>query len=106
METVLQIHFTEEKGDILLFLTGKEEIDTVCETLRKRMKEFEKSQKIPELNIIPIYAALPPDLQNEIFTPSSDGSRKCIVATNIAEASITIDGIYYVVDPGFCIVIP
>lgn len=40
-------------------------------------------------------------LQTRIFEPAPPGTRKCVVATNIAEASLTIDGIYYVVDPGF-----
>lgn len=39
--------------------------------------------------------------QTRIFEPAPPGTRKCVVATNIAEASLTIDGIYYVVDPGF-----
>ena len=43
----------------------------------------------------------PPPLQTRIFEPAPPGKRKCVVATNIAEASLTIDGIYYVVDPGF-----
>ena len=55
----------------------------------------------PELIILPIYSSLPSDLQSRIFEPAPAGSRKCVIATNIAEASLTIDGIYYVVDPGF-----
>lgn len=55
----------------------------------------------PELIILPCYSTLPSDLQNRIFLPTPQGKRKCIIATNIAEASLTIDGIYYVVDPGF-----
>lgn len=55
----------------------------------------------PELKILPIYSSLPSDLQSLIFEPAKPGSRKCVIATNIAEASLTIDGIYYVVDPGF-----
>lgn len=55
----------------------------------------------PELIVLPVYSALPSEMQSRIFEPAPPGSRKCIVATNIAEASLTIDGIYYVVDPGF-----
>ncbi len=55
----------------------------------------------PELIILPVYSALPSDMQSKIFDPAPDGQRKCIIATNIAEASLTIDGIFYVVDPGF-----
>lgn len=43
----------------------------------------------------------PPRPQTRIFEPAPPGTRKCVIATNIAEASLTIDGIYYVVDPGF-----
>lgn len=55
----------------------------------------------PELIILPVYSALPTELQQKIFDPAPTGARKIVIATNIAEASITIDGIYYVVDPGF-----
>lgn len=55
----------------------------------------------PELVVLPVYSALPSEMQSKIFEPAPPGTRKCVVATNIAEASLTIDGIYYVVDPGF-----
>ena len=58
--------------------------------------------KIGELIILPIYSALPTDLQAKIFEKTPDGARKVVLATNIAETSITIDGIVYVVDCGFC----
>lgn len=54
----------------------------------------------PPLIILPVYAALPSEMQTMIFEEAPPGSRKCVIATNIAEASLTIDGIYYVVDPG------
>ncbi|KAG6054566.1 hypothetical protein E4U17_003670 [Claviceps sp. LM77 group G4] len=97
--TVMQIHLTEPKGDILLFLTGKEEIDTACEILYERMKALGPS--VPELLVLPVYAQLPPEMQSRIFDPAPPGARKVVIATNIAETSITIDEIYYVVDPGF-----
>ncbi|UPQ97127.1 DEAH-box nuclear pre-mRNA splicing factor [Chloropicon primus] len=97
--TVMQIHLTEPEGDILVFLTGQEEIDTACEILYDRMKAL--GPAVPELIILPVYSALPSEMQTKIFDPAPEGSRKCVVATNIAEASLTIDGIYYVVDPGF-----
>jgi ATP-dependent RNA helicase DHX8/PRP22 len=56
----------------------------------------------PDLIILPVYGSLPSEMQSRIFDPPPAGSRKCVVATNIAEASLTIDGIYYVIDPGFC----
>ena len=97
--TVMQIHLTEPPGDILLFLTGQEEIDTSCEILFERMKALGPS--VPELVILPVYSALPSEMQSKIFDPAPPGSRKVVIATNIAETSITIDHIYYVIDPGF-----
>lgn len=99
LTTIMQIHLTEPPGDILLFLTGKEEIDTSCEILFERMKALGPS--VPELMILPIYGALPSEIASRIFDPAPDGTRKVVIATNIAETSITIDGIYFVVDPGF-----
>ena len=98
--TIMQIHLSEPAGDILVFLTGQEEIDTCSEILFGRMKAL--GELAPELIILPVYGALPSEMQSRIFEPAPPGSRKCIIATNIAEASLTIDGIYYVVDPGFC----
>ncbi|XP_019250868.1 PREDICTED: probable pre-mRNA-splicing factor ATP-dependent RNA helicase DEAH5 [Nicotiana attenuata] len=97
--TVMQIHLTEPEGDILLFLTGQEEIDYACQCLFERMKGLGKN--VPELIILPVYSALPSEMQSRIFDPAPPGKRKVVVATNIAEASLTIDGIYYVIDPGF-----
>ncbi|KAG7660883.1 PRP22 [[Candida] subhashii] len=99
LDSVMQIHISEPPGDILVFLTGQEEIDTSCEVLFERMKIL--GEAVPELIILPVYSALPSEIQTRIFEPTPPGSRKVILATNIAETSITIDGIYYVVDPGF-----
>lgn len=98
--SVLQIHVTQPSGDILVFLTGQEEIETANEMLQERTKKL--GSKIKELIILPIYANLPSDMQSKIFEPTPPGARKVILATNIAETSLTIDGIKYVIDPGFC----
>ena len=82
-----------------LSLLGQEEIDTACEILYERMKSL--GPEVPELIILPVYSALPSEMQTRIFDPAPPGTRKVVVATNIAETSLTIDGIYYVVDPGF-----
>jgi ATP-dependent RNA helicase DHX8/PRP22 len=97
--TVMQIHLDQPAGDVLVFLTGQEEIDTCCETLYSRMQAL--GDLAPELIILPVYSALPSEIQSRIFDPAPPGARKVVIATNIAEASLTIDGIYYVVDPGF-----
>ncbi|SCO71671.1 pre-mRNA-splicing factor ATP-dependent RNA helicase PRP22, putative [Plasmodium vivax] len=99
--TVLNIHLNEHPGDILVFLTGQDEINTACEILHERMKKLE-SMSPPPLIILPIYSSLPSEMQSVIFDPAPQGCRKCILATNIAEASLTIDGIFFVIDPGFC----
>ncbi|CAM0955681.1 unnamed protein product [Alopecurus aequalis] len=98
--TILQLHVTEPAGDILLFLTGQDEIETVEEVLKEKMRTH--GSKMAELVICPIYANLPTELQAKIFEPAPEGVRKVVLATNIAETSLTIDGIKYVIDPGFC----
>eukprot|EP00906_Rhabdomonas_costata_P005782 RCo008591 len=97
---VFQIHLNEPPGDILIFLTGQEEIEECSETIRERMRGM--GSKMVELIVLPIYSTLPSEQQARIFEPAPPGARKVIVATNIAETSLTIDGIVYVVDAGFC----
>jgi pre-mRNA-splicing factor ATP-dependent RNA helicase DHX16 len=99
--TAMMVH--EEKplpGDILVFLPGQEEIETCAQLLRDASQE--KGSSIRELMILPIYSTLPPEEQNKIYSPTPTGSRKVVIATNIAETSITIDGIVYVIDSGLC----
>ncbi|KAK1296057.1 putative pre-mRNA-splicing factor ATP-dependent RNA helicase [Acorus calamus] len=98
--TVLQIHVTQSPGDVLVFFTGQEEIEAAEEILKHRTRGL--GTKISELIICPIYANLPTELQAKIFEPTPEGARKVVLATNIAETSLTIDGIKYVIDPGFC----
>ncbi|XP_027767529.1 pre-mRNA-splicing factor ATP-dependent RNA helicase DEAH1-like [Solanum pennellii] len=97
--TALQIHVTQPPGDILIFLTGQEEIEAAEEIIKHRIRGL--GSKIAELIICPIYANLPTELQAKIFEPTPEGARKVVLATNIAETSLTIDGIKYVIDPGF-----
>ena len=81
MVTVLQIHVTQPTGDILVFLTGQEEIEASQELLQERTRKL--GSKIKELIILPIYANLPSDLQAKIFEPTPPGGRKvCTVALN------------------------
>ncbi|CCD25179.1 DEAH-box ATP-dependent RNA helicase PRP22 NDAI_0E03620 [Naumovozyma dairenensis CBS 421] len=99
LESVMNIHINDGPGDILVFLTGQEEIDACCEMLYERVKTL--GDAIDDLLILPVYSALPSEIQSKIFEPTPKGSRKVVFATNIAETSITIDGIFYVIDPGF-----
>ena len=97
--TVFQIHITQGRGDILVFLTGQEEIEAAEMNLQETARKL--GSKVPEMIICPIYANLPSDLQAKIFEPTPPKARKVVLATNIAETSLTIDGIVYVIDPGF-----
>ncbi|RSL42696.1 Pre-mRNA-splicing factor ATP-dependent RNA helicase-like protein cdc28 [Fusarium sp. AF-6] len=97
--TTFQIHTTQGKGDILIFLTGQDEIEAAELEIAETAKKL--GSRIKELVICPIYANLPSELQSKIFEPTPDGARKVVLATNIAETSLTIDGIVYVIDPGY-----
>jgi pre-mRNA-splicing factor ATP-dependent RNA helicase DHX16 len=97
--TVFQIHTTQPTGDILVFFTGQDEIEAAQENLQETARAL--GNKIKELIVCPIYANLPSDMQAKIFEPTPEGARKVVLATNIAETSITIDGVVFVIDPGF-----
>ena len=97
VKKALEVHISEPPGDILIFMTGQEDIEAVCYLLADRLIKT-RTQLL--LNILPIYSQLPSEAQTRIFQPSAE--RKCIVATNIAETSLTLDGVKYVIDSGFC----
>lgn len=111
VETVFNIHMKEPNGDILVFLTGREEIDNVLQQVADRAQRYvylllrtltcSLPAAAPKILPLPLYASLPPEEQALIFDPPPRDTRKIIFATNIAEASVTIDGIKYVVDCGF-----
>ena len=99
--TILQIHIDpslQPPGDILVFLTGQEEINECISILQSKTKLLPPT--CPQFLLIPLYAALTPSQQSLAFSPTPKGFRKIIVSTNIAETSITIPGIKYVVDCG------
>ena len=96
IRTVMEIHLSEEKGDILVFLTGQDEIEDVCDKIKEKSSLLATDQ----LCVLPLYGMLTYEQQKKVFSPSVE--RKCIVATNIAETSLTIEGVVYVVDSGFC----
>eukprot|EP00928_Gymnodinium_smaydae_P015558 TRINITY_DN15761_c0_g1_i1.p1 TRINITY_DN15761_c0_g1~~TRINITY_DN15761_c0_g1_i1.p1 ORF type:complete len:1040 (+),score=243.54 TRINITY_DN15761_c0_g1_i1:85-3204(+) len=98
--TVLQIHLTQGNGDVLVFFTGQQEIEEAMEAISYKTRGLGTS--MGELIVLPIYATLPSDMQAKIFEKTPEGARKVVLATNIAETSITIDNIVYVIDPGFC----
>ena len=99
VKQTLQIHLQADEGDILIFMPGQEDIEVTCELLVDKLGQIDEA---PQLAVLPIYSQLPSDLQAKIFQKAPDGLRKCVVATNIAETSLTVDGIKYVVDSGYC----
>eukprot|EP00929_Paragymnodinium_shiwhaense_P063190 TRINITY_DN31583_c0_g1_i1.p1 TRINITY_DN31583_c0_g1~~TRINITY_DN31583_c0_g1_i1.p1 ORF type:complete len:758 (+),score=134.90 TRINITY_DN31583_c0_g1_i1:74-2347(+) len=101
---VMSIHEKQPDGDILLFLTGREEIDATCMLLKER--HAEACQRAPSpakrprpVYIVPLHGSLEKGQQLKAFHPAPRGARKVVVSTNIAEASVTLDGIVYVIDP-------
>lgn len=105
VRTAVQIHCYEDPGDILVFLTGEEEIENACRAINTEIETF--GDEVGVIDVIPLYSTLPPQAQQRIFSnapgvnPKGIPGRKIIISTNIAETSLTIDGIVYVVDTGF-----
>ncbi|EPS93567.1 hypothetical protein FOMPIDRAFT_156786 [Fomitopsis schrenkii] len=114
VKQVLQIHLSLPPGDILVFMTGQEDIEVTCQVVQgfyttslSTLSANSSVERLSQLDdpaplaVLPIYSQMPADLQAKIFEPTADGRRKVIVATNIAETSLTVDGILYVVDSGY-----
>ncbi|ORX38960.1 P-loop containing nucleoside triphosphate hydrolase protein [Kockovaella imperatae] len=101
IRTVLHIHQAEDEGDVLLFLTGEEEIEDACRKIRAEGEELASRGMAGPLLVLPLYSSLPPQQQQRIFDPAPPArgdlpGRKVVVSTNIAETSLTIDGIVYI----------
>ena len=99
VKQAIQVHLAGNEGDILIFMPGQEDIEVTGAQIQERLAEVDDA---PGLAVLPIYSQLPSDLQAKIFQKAPDGLRKCVVATNIAETSLTLDGIMYVIDSGYC----
>lgn len=106
LRAVLQIHVSRAPGDMLVFMTGQEEIESLARSLAHYAPQLSSLQRPEgasaplELLVTPIYAALGPAAGARVFAPTPPRTRKVVLATNIAETSITIPGIKYVVDCG------
>ncbi|HLS75257.1 MAG TPA: ATP-dependent RNA helicase HrpA [Nocardia sp.] len=88
-EAVLEL-FDSGDGDILVFLSGEREIRDTADALREL--------KLPNTEILPLYARLSAAEQHKVFAPHT--GRRVVLATNVAETSLTVPGIRYVIDPG------
>ncbi|KAK7870441.1 hypothetical protein R5R35_000729 [Gryllus longicercus] len=97
--TIFQIHKEAPPNhDILVFLTGQEEIEAMANSIRQIALELDG--KAPQLKVYPLYSSLPSQQQLDVFRPTPVGMRKVILSTNVAETSVTISGIKYVIDSG------
>ncbi|KAJ1912724.1 DEAH-box ATP-dependent RNA helicase prp43 [Tieghemiomyces parasiticus] len=108
IKTAVQIHASEPAGDVLVFLTGEKEIEQACERISGGINELRGVTELGPAAVLPLYSSLPKEAQEAIFKPApgpdkpnGPPGRKIVVSTNIAETSLTIDGVVYVVDPGF-----
>ncbi|KAJ5745283.1 ATP-dependent RNA helicase prh1 [Penicillium odoratum] len=99
LKVIFQIHYKEPMpGDILVFLTGQETV----EALENLVNEYATGMdpNLPRIQVLPLFAALPQAAQQRVFAPAPPRTRKVILATNIAETSVTVSGVRYVVDCG------
>lgn len=101
VKQTIQLHLGAPDGDVLVFMPGQEDIDATCDLIKDKLAALDGDGPKP-LSVLPIYSQLPTDLQAKIFQKAEGGMRKVVVATNIAETSLTVDGIKYVVDAGYC----
>src|SRR5271163_3777397 len=99
VEVAFNVHTQEDEGDVLVFLTGREEIERAIQLLLEKASTLHP--KAQALQPLPLFAGLTTEEQMYIFEPAAENTRKVILSTNIAEASVTIDGIVYVIDTGF-----
>ncbi|KAJ3193072.1 DEAH-box ATP-dependent RNA helicase prp22 [Irineochytrium annulatum] len=106
VDAVMQVHKNEDAGDVLVFLTGQQEIELACRLIQQACDELRPAElkafpEVKDLQLYPIYSALDTPEQRAVFSKAREGCRKCVVATNIAQTSVTIPGIRYVIDCGF-----
>ncbi|KAI0025682.1 P-loop containing nucleoside triphosphate hydrolase protein [Xylariomycetidae sp. FL0641] len=99
VSTAFEVHTKEPEGDILIFLTGREEIDNAVQAIMERAAQLPSGSQ--SILALPLYAGLSTEQQDFVFDPTPEHTRKVVISTNIAEASVTIDGIVYVIDSGF-----
>ncbi|KAM5430449.1 Salivary acidic proline-rich phosphoprotein 1/2 [Microsporum canis] len=99
LKTIFQIHYKEPlPGDILVFLTGQETVETLEYLVNDYASTMDK--ELPNVLAVPLFAALPQVAQQRVFLPTPPRTRKVILATNIAETSVTVPGVRYVIDCG------
>ncbi|KAL9225588.1 hypothetical protein vseg_001493 [Gypsophila vaccaria] len=100
LKKAVDIHVNEAEGDVLIFMTGQEDIEKLLTKLEEKVRNLEEGS-VMDAVIYPLHGSLPPELQVRVFSPPPKNCRRFIVATNIAETSLTVDGVVYVIDAGY-----
>ncbi|KAG8532735.1 uncharacterized protein KY384_002612 [Bacidia gigantensis] len=99
LRTIFQIHHSEPMpGDILVFLTGQEVVESLENLINSYAPSLSKD--VPKITVLPLFAALPPAAQQLVFQPAPKNHRKVVLSTNIAETSVTVSGVRFVIDCG------
>lgn len=103
VNTVIDIHEMNRlaSGKILAFLTGQDEVELVCTRLREYSRSSSSRLELKKLIVLPLYASLKAEEIERVFEDAGKNVRVCIISTNVAETSLTVDGIAFVVDCGF-----
>ncbi|XP_040954440.1 probable pre-mRNA-splicing factor ATP-dependent RNA helicase DEAH4 isoform X2 [Gossypium hirsutum] len=100
LKTAMDIHVREPEGDILIFMTGQDDIEKLVSKLEDKVRSLEEGSCMDAI-ILPLHGSLPPEMQVRAFSPPPPNCRRFVVATNIAETSLTVDGVVYVIDSGY-----
>ncbi|CAM8971781.1 unnamed protein product [Rhodiola kirilowii] len=100
LETAIEIHVNEPEGDVLIFMTGQDDIEKLVVKLTDRIGSLQEGSCMDAI-VLPLHGSLMPELQVRVFAPAPPNCRRFIVSTNIAETSLTVDGVVYVIDCGF-----
>ena len=103
---VMEIHLDQPPGDVLVFLTGQQEIEMVCDKIFKAAENIDyeydvQDKEVKGMAILPLYGSLPSEQQQVVFKAPEKHVRRVIVSTNIAATSVTVQGVVYVIDSGY-----
>ncbi|XP_019158088.1 PREDICTED: probable pre-mRNA-splicing factor ATP-dependent RNA helicase DEAH4 isoform X1 [Ipomoea nil] len=100
LKTAIDIHVQEPEGDVLIFMTGQDDIEKLVLKLEEKIQGLEEGSCMDAI-VLPLHGSLPPEMQVRVFNRPPPSCRRFIVATNIAETSLTVDGVVYVIDSGY-----
>ncbi|PKI77022.1 hypothetical protein CRG98_002525 [Punica granatum] len=100
LKTAIDIHVRQPEGDVLIFMTGQDDIEKLVSKLEDKIQTLEEGSCMDAI-VLPLHGSLPPEMQVRVFSPPPPNCRRFIVATNIAETSLTVDGVVYVIDSGY-----